>query len=86
MRDGATRPACTIFLVVAALASPASAAAREAGDPIRLAWTEGDVAGMSTVWDADAREPIGFVEYHQSVRGDLLSTSRVTRFRDGSSD
>ncbi len=61
-------------------------AAREPNEPIVLAWEEGDVAGMTSVLAADGREVIGFVEYHQHRRGDLLETMRVTRFRDGSSD
>jgi len=47
---------------------------------------EGDVAGMTSVLAADGREVIGFVEYRQRRKGDLLDTRRVTRFRDGSSD
>ena len=63
-----------------------AALAREPGDPIRLVWTEGDVAGMSTIWDPAGREPVGFVEYHQIRRGDRLVSLRTARFRDGSSD
>jgi hypothetical protein len=67
-----------------ALIGPANA--RDAGEPIRLAWSEGDVAGMSTIWAPNATEPIGLVEYHQTRRGDRLSSVRIARFRDGSSD
>jgi hypothetical protein len=62
------------------------ARARAPGDPIRLVWQEGDVGGMSTVYDPDGREAIGTVEYHQTRHGDRLSATRITRFRDGSSD
>jgi hypothetical protein len=62
------------------------AAARSLGDPIRLVWTEGDVAGMTAIYDPDGREPIGYVEYRQTRQGDRLSSRRVARFRDGSSD
>jgi hypothetical protein len=72
------------FALAAAL--PPSADGRSSGDPIRLAWSEGDVAGMSTVWARDGSEAIGFVEYHQTRRGDRLSSLRIARFRDGSSD
>ena len=68
------------------LAMAASAAGRAPGDPIRLVWTEGDVAGLSTIYDPDIEDPIGFIEYHQRIQGDVLTTERVARFRDGSSD
>jgi hypothetical protein len=79
----------TLFVVTAAavLGSAAVVQAREPGDPIRLRWVEGDVAGMTAVYDPTGRgDPIGVVEYRQTVRGDRLSAARVTRFRDGSSD
>jgi len=44
------------------------------------------VAGMSTIYGPHGGEPIGFVVYHQTVRGDRLATHRIARFRDGSSD
>jgi hypothetical protein len=69
-----------------ALAACRPAGAREAGDPIRLTWTEGDVAGLSTIYGLEGHTPIGFVDYHQTVRGDVLSSVRVARFEDGSSD
>src|SRR5262245_26312083 len=76
--------ACTC----AALASMASA--RETGDPIRLTWLEGDVAGFTPIFPPGGSSkdgaPIGFVEYHQHRRGDVLETTRVARFADGSSD
>jgi hypothetical protein len=72
----------SVALVVAA----SRAAARESDDPIRLAWTEGDVAGLTTILDADGRAPIGRVEYWQRRRGDVLTIRRTARFQDGSSD
>jgi hypothetical protein len=76
-----------VALVLAVLAvSIVPAAARTSGDPIRVVWTEGDVAGTTTIYGPDRREQIGFVEYHQTRHGDRLSTVRVARFRDGSSD
>src|ERR1051325_6441681 len=63
-----------------------AASARTAGDPIRLVWSEGDLAGLSTIYGPGAAEPIGFVEYHQTRREDRLMTVRIARFRDGSSD
>jgi len=70
--------------VVVLLATPV--VARSPGDPVRLTWMEGDIAGMSTIYDPSGDTPIGFVEYHQRRRGDTLATVRVARFRDGSSD
>lgn len=58
---------------------------RTAGDSIRLAWEEGDVAGTTTILAPDDHE-IGVVEYRQVRRGDRLSSRRVARFADGSSD
>src|SRR5262249_44694851 len=81
------RTALAILIVIACVVAGARAAvAREAGEPIRLTWSEGDVAGMSTIWAPNGIEPIGFVEYHQTRHGDRLSSIRVARFRDGSSD
>jgi len=70
--------------VVVLLATPV--VARSPGDPVRLTWMEGDIAGMSTIYDPSGDTPIGFVEYHQRRRGDTLATVRIARFRDGSSD
>ena len=76
-----------VVLVLGILAvSLVPAAARSSGDPIRVVWNEGDVAGTTTIYGRDRREQIGFVEYHQTRRGDRLSAVRVARFRDGSSD
>jgi hypothetical protein len=84
MRDGAlTAPAIAMLAV---LTAPGPATAREPGDPIRLTWTEGDVAGMSTIYGPEGDAAIGFVDYHQTVRGDVLSSVRIARFQDGSSD
>lgn len=76
------------FVLTFALAAtlPPSATARSSGDPIHLVWSEGEVAGMSTIWSPDGTEPVGFVEYHQTRKGDRLSSLRIARFRDGSSD
>src|SRR5262249_44049489 len=70
--------------VVVLLAAPA--VARSPGDPVRLTWMEGDIGGMTTIFDSSGDTPIGFVEYRQRRRGDTLSSVRIARFRDGSSD
>ena len=71
----------------ATLLSTRGAAARSAGDPIRLTWTEGDVAGLSFIYSPDdAHRQIGSIEYHQHREGDVLTAVRVARFEDGSSD
>ena len=75
----------SLLAAVAALAAR-PAAGREAGDPIRLEWVEGDVAGTSSILSADGKSTIGFVDYHQRRRGDLLEAVRIARFSDGSSD
>jgi hypothetical protein len=62
------------------------AAARSVGEPVRLVWDEGDVAGVTSILSPDTRQPIGFVEYRQRREGDVLTTRRLARFRDGSSD
>ena len=76
----------TLTLAAGLLVHPAVAVARSAGDPIRLVWDEGDVAGMSTIYGPDGREAIGLVEYRQTRHGDRLSSVRIAHFRDGSSD
>jgi hypothetical protein len=73
-------------LLVGVVAPGAPAAAREPGEPIRLVWTEGDVAGQTPIYGPGGGTPIGLVEYHQRRRGDELETTRVARFADGSSD
>ena len=72
------------FGLVVALAS--TAFAREPGDPIRLVWAEGDVAGFTPIHAASNGTVIGHIEYHQWRRGDLLQALRIARFADGSSD
>jgi len=79
-------PPATLTLAAALLVLPAAAAARSPGDPVRLVWVEGDVAGMSTIYGPDGGEPIGFIEYRQTRHGDRLSSVRIAHFRDGSSD
>ena len=74
-----------VLATVATLAAR-PAAGRDAGDPIRLAWIEGDVAGMTSILSPDGKSTIGFVDYRQRRRGDVLEAVRVARFRDGSSD
>ncbi len=79
----------SFVLAALLLATPVArreVSARDAGDPIRLVWTEGDVAGTSPVYAPDGIRQIGSIEYHQHRDGDVLSTTRVTRFQDGSSD
>jgi hypothetical protein len=77
----------TALLVVILLVAPGPrATARENDDPIRLAWMEGDMAGMTPILSADGRKQIGFIDYHQHRRGDRLEVVRVARFADGSSD
>lgn len=77
-----------LLWVLAAVATLAAhpAAGRDAGDAIRLAWVEGDVAGMSSILSPDGTSTIGFIDYHQRRRGDLLEIVRIARFSDGSSD
>src|SRR2546422_3267559 len=79
-------PPATLTLAAALLVLPATLAARSPGDPVRLVWVEGDVAGTSTIYGPDGGEPIGFIEYRQTRHGDRLSSVRIAHFRDGSSD
>src|SRR2546426_10348379 len=79
-------PPATLTLAAGLLVLPAAAAARSPGDPVRLVWVEGDVAGTSTIYRPDGGEPIGFIEYRQTRHGDRLSRVRIAHFRDGSSD
>ncbi|HJQ85388.1 MAG TPA: hypothetical protein VKA21_14980 [Candidatus Binatia bacterium] len=72
--------------VLLAVAPTGLAHARSVGDPIRLQWAEGDVAGMTGIYGPDGGAPIGVVEYHQTVQDGRLSSVRIARFRDGSSD
>jgi hypothetical protein len=74
------------FVSTCATREVSAAAAREPGEPIRLTWSEGDVAGFTSIFGPDGGGAIGFVEYHQHRKGDVLETRRVARFADGSSD
>jgi hypothetical protein len=74
------------LLAVAAWLASGTLYAREPGDPIKLAWTEGDVAGYTPIYGADGKEPIGVIEYVQRRKGDVLEARRVAYFQDGSSD
>ena len=79
------KPLLSILATVAMLAAR-PAAGGDSGEPIRLAWVEGDVAGMTTIFSPDGKSTIGFVEYRQRRRGDTLEAVRIARFGDGSSD
>jgi hypothetical protein len=81
-----TKNLLLLLLPCLALLTSNAAAAREPGDPITLAWTEGDVAGLQRILSPDGKKTIGYVEYHQHRRGDVLEAIRVSRFTDGSSD
>jgi len=78
------RVLCAVMLT--ALAWPLVAAARDAGDPIRMAYDEGDVAGIVNIFPKDGSEPIGVIVYGQRRKGDTLETKRTAYFNDGSSD
>src|SRR5262249_33725357 len=89
------RPGCSqraiVCVVLAMLLATAAAAAppdspRKAGEPIRLMWIEGDVAGLTSIYSPDGLSVIGFVRYRQHRRGDIIQISRLARFNDGSSD
>jgi len=82
----ASREVIVAWMAIAMMSSDGAVLARDAGDPIRLAWTEGDVAGMTSILSADGNQEIGFVEYHQTRHGDVLDTVRIAHFADGSSD
>ncbi len=83
---GLSIPGCVLVAVVLALSVPSAALARNSGDPVRLQWVEGDISGFQSISSADGQHIIGFVEYTQSRRGDVLKMVRVSRFNDGSSD
>jgi len=51
-----------------------------------VVWSEGDVAGMTSIFTPGDPLPIGFIEYHQRRRGDTLTAVRIAHFQDGSSD
>jgi hypothetical protein len=69
-------------------AAPAAKPAKADADaqPIRLAYVEGDLAGMSSILSEDGKSVIGMIEYRQHLRGDVLEIVRIARFADGSSD
>ena len=77
---------CAGTLALGVLGHPRAGHAREAGDPIKVVWDEGDVAGVTTILAADGHSPIGFIDYHQRRLGDRLEMKRVAHFADGSSD
>jgi hypothetical protein len=74
-----------VAIVFAGMTFAPVVTAASPGAPVRLVWDEGDVAGMSTIYDS-ARREIGYIDYRQHRQGDRLSSVRVARFRDGSSD
>ncbi|MGD9765968.1 MAG: hypothetical protein AB7V27_19965 [Candidatus Binatia bacterium] len=77
---------CAGSLATMALLCCERVLAREAGDPIALEYTEGDVAGYTRILSPDGRQTIGTIEYQQRRRGSALKTVRRARFSDGSSD
>jgi hypothetical protein len=79
-------PLALLLTAAGAALAAAPAVARTPGQPIRLAWIEGDVAGLTPVRAADGKAVIGAVEYHQHREGERLTAVRVARFDDGSSD
>jgi hypothetical protein len=62
------------------------AGADDAGTPIKLSWIEGDVSGFSSILPPEGATPIGYIDYHQRRRGDVLEATRIARYKDGSSD
>ena len=75
-----------LLAVAATLLLPHAAIARDAGDPIRQTYDEGDLAGYSNIFAPDTQQPLGVVEYIQRRKGDVLEAKRVAYFSDGSSD
>jgi hypothetical protein len=73
-------------LAAAALLAGTVARAAEPGEPLLLEFVEGDVAGMSAILSEGGAAVIGFVEYRQHRKGDVLEIDRVSHFADGSSD
>jgi len=43
-------------------------------------------AGMASILSPDGTSTIGFVEFRQHRRGDVLEVVRIARFSDGSND
>jgi hypothetical protein len=68
------------------LALARAAAARDAGEPIKLAYDEGDVAGIVSIFAKEGNDPIGIVQYTQRRKGDTIEAKRIAFFNDGSSD
>jgi hypothetical protein len=81
-----TFPLPAWLAAVFALSLASAASARDAKDPIRMAYVEGDLAGYTNIFAKDGTEPIGYVEYIQHRKGDTLEARRVAWFNDGSSD
>ncbi|MCW5890835.1 MAG: hypothetical protein KIT14_09805 [bacterium] len=76
-----------LLLHVLVLVLPAAhAQARDAGDPIRLAWGEGEVSGYSAIYASGGKAHVGTVVFHQTRTGDVITAKRVAYFADGSSD
>lgn len=84
--NGARRPRLRACAAIVAIALGAQARPADADAPIKLVWSEGDVAGTTMIYAPGGGAPIGFVKYRQVRKGDLLSTVRIAHFRDGSSD
>jgi hypothetical protein len=84
LRSSGVPPA--LVAVAAVLVLSSIALARDAGDPIRMAYAEGDLAGYTGIFAPDTRQPLGIVEYVQRRKGDVLEARRVAYFADGSSD
>ena len=80
------RTATLALAMTLVLGATVPATAREPGDPIRIVWMEGDIAGQTPILGPDGGAPIGLVEYHQHRTGDEVEMTRVSRFKDGSSD
>jgi len=83
---GSSMQAIVGIVALGILLAARVASARDVEDPIRLAWVEGDVAGLSSIQSPDGKLVIGSINYHQHRRGQTLHISRIARFRDGSSD
>jgi hypothetical protein len=75
-----------LLIALASLGVLPAAAQAGGAEPIRMVWQEGDVGGMTTIYSPEGGAPIGFVEYRQTRHADRLTTIRIARFRDGSSD
>ena len=84
--SGRRRPTARAVVALLVLGATAPARAATPTDPIRLTFTEGDTAGITDISDPRSGETLGFVEYTQTRRGDILSVRRIARFRDGSTD